>query len=292
MSLDINPFPPHCCADLYLRLTGAGRLAIQQLSRRLPATPILSRSIHSICELAHQRGVRLLFDAEQNKLQGGIDEWAIHFAQKYNTLPNRVTIYGTYQAYKKCTPEVLSRHLATAQQNHFALGVKLVRGAYLNTDPREIFHDTKEQTDRCYDDISASLITRQWSDRVKGQGRYPDTQVILATHNPESVHHARAICDAGDAKSYVSFAQLQGMANEISCELVGESQSRRVMSPNWSPVPVVKYVVWGTTGECMKYLLRRAQENKDAVQQTQSDRNTLFGELVRRCKGAFGLALR
>jgi len=49
-----------------------------------------------------------------------------------------------------------------------------------------------------------------------------------------------------------------------------------------------KYLVWGTTGECMKYLLRRAQENRDAVERTLEGRNAMAAELLRRMKKAVG----
>jgi hypothetical protein len=50
-----------------------------------------------------------------------------------------------------------------------------------------------------------------------------------------------------------------------------------------------KYLVWGTTGECMKYLLRRAQENRDAVERTLEGRNAMAAELWRRVKNAVRL---
>ncbi|KAK5987030.1 putative proline oxidase-like protein [Cladobotryum mycophilum] len=273
-----------------LKFTGAGRLALHQLQHRHTPSPHLYKSIDSICQLAHQRGVRLLFDAEQDMLQDGIDDWTMQFARKYNTSPELATIYGTYQAYKKMTPTVLSKHLAEAQKEGFTLGVKLVRGAYLGSDPRECFHDTKEQTDGCYNSIAASVLTRQWTPTVKGEGAYPNAHIVLATHNAESVRRARAICDAGGAKSDIAFAQLQGMADEVSCELVEASQSAQMENSNAPALPVYKYLVWGTTGECMKYLLRRAQENKDAVQRTRNGRDAMWAELVRRCKNVVGLA--
>lgn len=262
------------------RFTGAGRVALHRLSHRLPASPFLFKSIDSVCQLAHERGVRLL-DAEQDMLQDGIDDWTMEFSRKYNTQPGSATIYGTYQAYKKCTPAVLSRHLAAAQEGGFSLGVKLVRGAYLGSDPRDCFFDTKAETDACYDSIAAGVLKRQWGTALTGTGEFPVTHLVLATHNAESVRRARAICDAGDAKSGIAFAQLQGMADEISCELVEASQSARA-----SVLPTYKYLVWGTTGECMKYL-RRAHENKDAVQRTRSGRDAMWAELIRRVKSAF-----
>ncbi|RSL55838.1 hypothetical protein CEP53_006977 [Fusarium sp. AF-6] len=268
-----------------LKFTGAGSIALYQLKDRLPPSPALYKSIDSICQLAQERGVRLLFDAEQDMLQDGIDDWTLEFTRKYNKGLGEAVIFGTYQAYKKNCPEVLSRHLALAQVENFALGVKLVRGAYLNSDPRELFHDTKEETDACYDSLAASVLTRQWNADVKGEGEYPATSLVIASHNAESVRQSRAICDAGRAKSDIAFAQLQGMADEVSCELVEAGQADKT-----KVLPAYKYLVWGTTGECMKYLLRRAHENKDAVQRTKGSRDALWSELVRRCKSVVGLA--
>ncbi|PFH62168.1 hypothetical protein XA68_14837 [Ophiocordyceps unilateralis] len=268
-----------------LKFTGAGRLALHQLRHRLLPSPRLREAIDSICRRARERGVRLLFDAEQDILQNGIDDWTMAFSRLYNTDPDCATIYGTYQAYRKCMPEVLSRHLAEAQKAGFTLGVKLVRGAYLASDRREIFHDTKAETDSCYDALAASILTRRWSSTVRGEGPFPAAHLVLATHNAESVRRARAICVSGGARSGVAFAQLQGMADEVSCELVDDDRGA-------APAPVYKYMVWGTTGECIKYLLRRAQENRDAVERTRSGRNAMWAEVVRRVKKGVGLASR
>ncbi|KAK3181785.1 proline dehydrogenase [Lecanicillium sp. MT-2017a] len=268
-----------------LKFTGAGRLALYRLSQDVAPSPYLYKSIDAICALAKQRGVRLLFDAEQDALQNGIDSWTMEFARKYNTDPATATVYGTYQAYKKACPAVLSRHLAEARDGNFTLGVKLVRGAYINSDPRDRFFDTKEDTDVCYNGLAAGVLTRQWGPVLEGSGEFPNVSIVLATHNAESVRRARAICDAGGAKSEIAFAQLQGMADEVSCELVEASHANKA-----NDLPVFKYLVWGSTGECMKYLLRRAQENKDAVQRTKSGRDAMWSELVRRCKAAVGLA--
>lgn len=235
--------------------------------------------------------MRLLFDAEQDMLQDGIDSWTMEFARKYNKGAETAVIYGTYQSYKKACPKVLSDHLAIAQQENITLGVKLVRGAYLGSDARELFHDTKEQTDACFDNLAASVLTRQWGNTVEGSGAYPPTSVVLATHNAESVRRGRAILEAGAAKADVAFAQLQGMADEVSCELVEADQAaRKTNAAKAVSLPAYKYLVWGSTGECMKYLLRRAYENKDAVQRTRGGRDAMWGELVRRCKSVVGLA--
>ncbi|RXG43070.1 hypothetical protein VDGE_06216 [Verticillium dahliae] len=111
-----------------LKFTGAGQQALYALSERFPPSAALASAMDSICACAAARGVRLLFDAEQAAVQQGIDDWTLTYQRKYNTVPGRAVIYGTYQAYLKSTPATLTRHLLTAQEQGFTLGVKLVRG--------------------------------------------------------------------------------------------------------------------------------------------------------------------
>lgn len=255
--------------------------------------------------------MRLLFDAEQQAVQHGIDDWTLAYMRKYNKNPSgRAVIYGTYQAYLKATPRVLSEHLAEARSGGFTLGVKLVRGAYLGSDPRELIHDTKADTDACYDGVAEALLRRTWSGPLaphapagEAAAEFPDVNMVLASHNAETVRKARAILEEGPSKTEVAFAQLQGMADEVSCEIlacksgnkkVSNSEKASLATPAPAVIPFAprayKYLVWGSTGECMKYLLRRAQENRDAVQRTKSGRDAMRAEVWRRFKAVFGLA--
>lgn len=116
---------------------------------------------------------------------------------------------------------------------------------------------------------------------------------MLATHNATSVRRAYEIYRTGQARSELLFAQLQGMADEISCELVriNRASQENVGSPRVNiALPIYKYMAWGTTGECMKYLLRRAEENKDAMERTREDRDAMWLELVRRVKSTLSRA--
>lgn len=304
-----------------LKFTGAGRQALYALSQRLPPSAALGSAIDGICKLAAERGVRLLFDAEQTALQPGIDDWTLDYMRRYNkSASGNAVVYGTYQAYLKSTPATLSKHLAIASEEGFTLGVKLVRGAYLGSDPRELICDTKADTDAQYDGISEALLRKSWSgaggplqpptptptsikNETKTKTKFPDVAVVLATHNRDSVLKGKALLDSGVAKlgyEQVAFAQLQGMADEVSCELVAgphessskmdrvekkEGETEAINKPQ-----VYKYLVWGSTGECMKYLLRRAYENRDAVQRTRSGREAMGKEVGRRVKGLFGLS--
>ena len=280
-----------------IKFTGAGSQALYHLSHQTSPSPALREAIDSICDLAAARDIRLLFDAEQQAVQAGIDAWTLEYMRRYNKkTPGKAIVYGTYQAYLKATPSILASHLAVAQKDGFTLGVKLVRGAYIGSDPRHLIHDTKADTDDSYNGIAASLAQRSYGPILKpvqGETDFPSVNVVLAGHNHTSVRKIQALrteqAKYGEEQTDLVYAQLQGMADEVSCELVQagkvEAGETKVDIPK-----AYKYLVWGTTGECMKYLLRRAQENKDAVQRTRDGRNAMAAELFRRLKATFGLA--
>jgi len=280
-----------------LKFTGAGSQALYDLSRQTGPSPALKEAIDSICDLAAARDIRLLFDAEQQAVQAGIDAWTLEYMRRYNKkTPGKAVVYGTYQAYLKATPSILASHLAAAQRDGFTLGVKLVRGAYIGSDPRHLIHNTKTDTDDCYNSIAASLAQRSYGPILQppqGETDFPSVNVVLAGHNHTSVRKIQALrteqAKHGEEQTELVYAQLQGMADEVSCELVQAGKVEAEVSKVDIP-KAYKYLVWGTTGECMKYLLRRAQENKDAVQRTRDGRNAMAAELLRRVKTTFRLA--
>ena len=255
-----------------IKLSGAGSRCLPLLAARRPCTdePELARALDRICSAARQRGVGLLVDAEQARLQDGVDDWALHYMRLHNTGPAAV-VFNTYQMYLKRAPAVLARHLALARHDaSWRLGVKLVRGAYLHSDPRHLMHDTKADTDRCYDAAARMLI-------VEG------VDTVVASHNRHSVLQALALKRQQEQQQQqqqqhkggaLLFAQLMGMADELSLELVAQGDAR-----------VLKYAAWGGTGECVKYLLRRADENKDAVGGNRDNYRAITAELRRRLLG-------
>lgn len=271
-----------------LKFTGAGRQALQHLKANIPCALHLRQAVHEMCQLAEQRGVSLLFDAEQAWLQDGIDNWTVYYMKNYNK--NRAVVYGTYQAYAKRTPGVLATHLAQAQKDGYVLGVKLVRGAYLGSDARELFWDTIEGTHACYDNLAECVLRRQYAGLLQPQdstSSFPNVELILASHNAESVRKAQAIRDEqaklGQERVRLTYGQLMGMADHVSCEIVLKANERQHNLVSSTDVPCgVKYLVWGTLGITMKYLLRRARENQDAVSRTVDARKALGKEIAMR----------
>jgi hypothetical protein len=272
-----------------VKFSGAGRRALHRLLRRLPPFPELEEATAEICERAKSRNVRLLFDAEQQAVQPAIDNWTIDLQRRYNNGPDRQAfVYGTYQAYLRSSPTTLSRHLSIARSEGFALGVKLVRGAYLETEPRHLIWNTKEETDNTYDRLAESLIKREYGEALRPHATdsssssdgFPEVSLVLGTHNRESVQNALRLRETqlqtGQPQIEIAYAQLYGMADDLGFDLV-----HRAVSGIEKP-KVYKNVVWGKLGECMKYLSRRAQENKDAISRTEDTRRAMAEELRRR----------
>ena len=274
-----------------LKFTGAGTQALRNLARGNPPAPLLGEAITEICELAKARKVRLVVDAEQDTVQAGIDSWTMEYMRRYNC-EGQALVYGTYQAYKKAIPGILARHMEQAHEENFVLGVKLVRGAYLGSDPRHLFWDTIEDTHRTYDGIAESLMQRAYNETLTpvspGAKAHPIVNLVLAGHNSESVMKAQKIrnseATSGEPRIDLAYGQLMGMAENVSCALVHEGKLAKVDGlEGVVDIPrAYQYLAWGSVGECSRYLVRRAEENQDAVTRTKDGRKALGKELLRR----------
>jgi proline dehydrogenase len=163
------------------------------------------------------------------------------------------------------------------------LGIKLVRGAYIVSEPRYLIHDTKDETDAAYNSIVHALLNQ--SDPASGLKTPAKVQLFLASHNEESVRKAYALQRtrllAGEPIIKLEFGQLQGMSDEVSCRLlqVGQEEAEEELRPK-----AFKCLNWGSTHECMQFLVRRAIENQGAMERTRDWANGLRMELWRRVK--------
>ena len=281
-----------------LKFSGAGKYAMRLLAGNHPPSTEIEAATTEICKLAKERDVKLLFDAEQDAVQRGIDAWTMQFQSRYNKATlGQATVYGTYQAYLKSTPETLANHLRIAAREGFTLGVKLVRGAYMASDPRKLFWDTKKETDKAYDGIAEALIRRRWNHILQptenhGADTVSEISLVLASHNHDTVKKALKIRkeqrESGESRIDMAYGQLMGMADEVSCELVMAAKmvgKTAFEMPERAGPKVYKYLVWGSVGECLKYLVRRAEENRDAVTRAKGTRMALKTELGRRIWG-------
>ena len=244
----------------------------------------MTDALDEIATKCQQRDVRILVDAESQRFQWGILDTTLNLMRKFNR-SDRALIYNTYQAYLKSTASTIHKHMEAASKEDFTLGLKLVRGAYINSDERSLIHDTKEDTDSAYNTIALGAL-KQEIGKYGGDGLpFPKVNLFLASHNKPSVLAAHALhqsrIQVGLPTVPVGFGQLQGMSDEVSFGLLALKQKGGQMPE------VYKCSTWGSMSECLAYLLRRAVENRDAVSRTGDELNALRSEAWRRIKGMF-----
>lgn len=226
------------------------------------------KRVDTLCRRAFERNVRIFIDAEESWIQDTIDTLAYEMMDRYNH--ERPVVYNTYQMYRWESMPHLQRDTAEAQAKGYHLGVKLVRGAYLEKERlrahEEEYQDpiqaTKEDTDH---DFNAAIdFCLEHRNTIS---------ICLGTHNEEScqycVQHMKDMgIEPGDPHIY--FAQLLGMSDNISYNLANAGYN------------VAKYVPYGPVEAVMPYLFRRADENKSIAGQSSREFNLISDELKRR----------
>ncbi|KAJ4164297.1 hypothetical protein LMH87_005974 [Akanthomyces muscarius] len=273
---------------LAMKITGAGPIAMDALQAQEAMPKVIDEAITELCAEAKKQGSRLWFDAEQQSVQHGIDDWAIELMRRWNG-DGQALVYNTIQAYLKAARDVADRHIAAAATEGWKLGVKLVRGAYIEHEERSLIHDTKEDTDACYNDIADKLISQRLPAGLAGtETQFPKANLMLATHNADSASLAtathRARISNGQSTCKLECAQVAGMADELGCELIMNYENTladQAAANTMAPKPY-KCLTWGSVGECMGYLHRRAIENRGAVERTKHMAASLRKELWHR----------
>ncbi|KAF1834578.1 proline oxidase-like protein [Decorospora gaudefroyi] len=263
---------------LALKMTGAGPTVTKAFSKgNLPPKQMLT-ALDTIAQICKDRNIQIIVDAESQHWQTGIARTTLALMRKYNR-HGKAVLYNTYQAYLKATPDVIAAHMAEADKHGFTLGLKLVRGAYMASDDRALMHDTKAATDKMYNQIAHGALQQHlFGFGAAASGRpFPGLNLFLASHNRHSVLSAHRLhgqrLEAGLPTVPVAYGQLHGMSDEVSFSLLAQEGE----TPE-----VFKCTTWGSMGECVGYLLRRAVENRDAVLRTKDEFVALRREAVRR----------
>jgi proline dehydrogenase len=224
--------------------------------------------MYAICDVAQEKGVGILLDAEETWIQDPIDRLAIELMSAYNK--EKVVVYNTYQLYRNDRLHFLQLSHDIAKKGGFILGAKLVRGAYMEKEraralklgyPSPI-NINKEATDKDFDAAAKYCIENKET-----------ISLLLATHNEESnIAIATAMENLGLSKNdeKVHFSQLYGMGDHITFNMAVAGYN------------VSKYLPFGPIKEVIPYLMRRAEENTSVNGQTNKELVMLKKELARR----------
>jgi proline dehydrogenase len=265
-----------------IKVTG---LASHELLQTLHEAPRLRSGIHdnemeqaawdrvrdrmyAICEAAAEKNVGVLVDAEESWIQDPIDRLTMEMMAEFNK--QKAVVFNTIQLYRHDRLHFLRISHQIAEAQGFVLGLKLVRGAYmekeravaLEKNRQSPIQASKEATDADYDES-----VRFCMDHIHS------TAVIIASHNEQSNLLGAKLLDEmmlPHNHPHVHFSQLYGMSDTITFNLAKEGFN------------VSKYLPFGPIQDVIPYLMRRAQENTSVSGQTGRELLQLKRELARR----------
>lgn len=270
---DINSIPPGYVA---LKPTGFTKDAANVLkyyndAKYASKFEQLIERASSVCETIYEENIKLakeypdrvapfivgVIDAEKHDLQEGVYELQRRLYAKYNPINKPVSVVGTLQMYLSGSSDLLALEEKLAIEKNYRLGLKLVRGAYIHSEKnREVIHKSKDDTDINYNQGISYCIESILANK---ENELSIGHLVVASHNADSLKLTTEKLNAGLSenknKNNVIMGQLLGMADNITHNLI---KTHNVDN-------VIKYVAWGPPVETKEYLLRRLEENGDAV---------------------------
>jgi proline dehydrogenase len=221
-----------------------------------------------VCGFGKSNNIKILIDAEESWIQKAVDDLILEMMNLYNK--ESVVVYNTLQTYRWDRLNYLKQiHLASKKLN-FKLGIKLVRGAYMEKERlraselgyKSPICKTKELTDILFNDTLKFIL-----------GNLNQIQPFIGTHNEESTALAVSLMNEykiSKNDNRVWFGQLYGMSDHISYNLAANGYN------------VAKYVPFGPVKDVMPYLIRRAEENTSVAGQTSRELKLIKLEKDRR----------
>jgi len=224
--------------------------------------------VEKICVKAHELSVPVFIDAEESWIQDAIDRIAETMMARFNR--EKVIVYNTLQLYRHDRLAYMHTLLEKAERGFFLIGLKLVRGAYMEKERERAkkkgypspIQATKADTDNDFNKAIEFAVKN--IDKIS---------ICAGCHNEESTlflanKMKEYQVEPGDKRIY--FAQLYGMSDHISFNLSNEGYN------------VAKYVPYGPIKDVIPYLIRRAEENTSIEGQTGRELGLLTKEIERR----------
>jgi len=224
--------------------------------------------MRELCDSAKHNNVRILVDSEESWIQKAINNITLELMKNYNK--KNVVIFLTYQCYKIDTLNNISKHFKYALKNDFKLGVKLVRGAYMEKErARSLKHEyncpihtSKNNTDVEFNNSVEFCIKNLNS-----------SSLWIGSHNENSFYNIINLMNKKKIKkndNRVWFSQLYGMSDNISFTLARLGYN------------VLKLIPFGPIEKTIPYLIRRANENSSVKGQSNRQYTLIKHEINRR----------
>ena len=256
--------------------TGLGRFALyEKIGEKIDLTSeeqtewnrVVER-FDKLCKAAHDKDVAVLIDGEESWMQDAADAIVAQMMKKYNK--EKAIVFNTLQMYRWDRLDYLKKLHEEAKAEGFYIGMKLVRGAYMekeNTRAEEKGYKSpicvsKQATDVNYDQAVDYMLEH-----------LEMMSIFAGTHNEESSYKLMQQMQQKNISpndSRIWFGQLYGMSDNISYNLAAHGYN------------VAKYLPFGPVRDVMPYLIRRAEENTSVAGQTSRELDLIKTEKQRR----------
>jgi proline dehydrogenase len=221
-----------------------------------------------ICEVATVKKIGVLIDAEETWIQDPVDVLTMLMMDQFNK--ENAVVYNTLQLYRHDRLSFLDDSIEAAEKRNFVLGVKLVRGAYMEKErerAKEKNYPSPIQADKASTDRDFNSALTHCIEHIQ------KVAVIVASHNDQSNLIATGLLQEKKLPlnhPHIHFSQLYGMSDNITFNLAKAGCS------------VSKYLPFGPIKDVVPYLMRRAQENSSVSGQTSRELMLIRKERARR----------
>ncbi len=248
---------------LYQKLTEGKELNAEEKSEW---QKVIQR-FDTVCKVAYDKNVTLLIDAEESWMQGAADELIELMMQTYNK--EKAIVFSTLQMYRWDRLDYLKQLYQRAQEKGFFIGMKVVRGAYMEKE-RERAEEKGYPSPICK---NKQATDDNYNAAIKFMMDNEKMALFAGTHNEASSLILMELAKEKDIlknDNRLWFGQLYGMSDHISYNLAKEGYN------------VAKYLPYGPVRDVMPYLIRRAEENTSVSGQTSRELSLLKRERKRR----------
>ncbi len=224
--------------------------------------------LEKICNAAIESDTGVLIDAEESWIQNPVDALTMQMMQKFNV--GKAVIYNTVQLYRHDRLQFLKDSYKASVRNNYLLGVKPVRGAYMEKERKRAIllnYASPIQPDKEHTDADYNAALEFCIEHLK------NVFMIIASHNEFSNLYATELMKKNGiapGNNHILFSQLYGMSDNITFNLAEAGFNAS------------KYLPFGPIKDVIPYLMRRAQENSSVSGQTGRELSLIKRELKRR----------